>query len=317
LSNPVRLEKMAVDPTLVPLYVQAGMSTVQTGMTVFQRRENRRATDVFSTMLENTEMTADTLLEVMEQEDLFSEIFERATRAGAATSFASKRRLLGRVVIAAIGGSGLATPDRYLLLVRSIDAIEPAHVDLLAILATPRPTEGTYAGSASEGWFSLADVQARWPELADMAHPVLATLIREGLIEEMGTFGGNRAFTPSKHGRLLLAHLVAEELDGKNLEVAAPVVRIEESPRFSIVVRNIGPGISTDVSISVPPQEGEEIITTEGSEMMGFDLDVFEETSIPIRTPTLKVKPPYSVRVRWSDVRGPQVHVFDLDRQRD
>ena len=291
--------------------VQAGL----TGLTAFQRRQSVRAEDVFEAMLNESERTAEVLASAIEDDDLLAEVFERAVEAGAKSAFESKRRLLGRVVAAAVNGTGFATPDRYLLLVKAIDAIEPAHVQLLVLLATPTPGEGVNAGGESEGWSPPEDILRRWPEVEEVLEPLLAGLANSGLTDSRGTFGGLQAYAPSKHGRLLLKHLVREDLrTTTDLGAAAIVGRIQPSPDWRIITRNLGPGVAQRVRISVTKDMGNatEIVAEEE----GIDLGPFDESVTIIRAPLKGSEPPYSFHVRWVDSRGDRVHETLIDQAR-
>lgn len=302
-----------VDPKAALDLADMALSATSIAMDIRGRRER----DFYDELMADPDLSAETILELMQVQDLFAEIVERGLEGARKSSSEKKRRLLGRVVASALDGSGFATPDRYLLLVRTIEAIEPVHVQVLVLLATPVAQHGEYARSSMEGWSSNSDLLRRRAEIGDVLEPVLAVLVREGLAQDMTTSTGDRVHAPTLHGRFLLHHLIEGDLEGSDLGAAALVARIDEHIRFEIVIRNIGPARATGIRISVPPQKGEEIILQEGKEMMGFDLDAFQEFGIPTRIPTLAIGPPFSVRVTWSDDRGNQLTVIDVDRNRD
>ena len=181
----------------------------------------------------DADITADALLEVMEKADIYSEIVTRGLEAAISSSSESKRRLLGRVIAAAITGDGIATPQVGLLLVKAVDAIEPPHVQLLVFLARPTPGEGELAGTANEGRWTENDIRLGVPEFRPVLRPLLAVLEREGLTESSPlntSDGAPENFAPSPFGRSLLTFLDPDELNKVDLGAAAITCRYFRSP---------------------------------------------------------------------------------------
>jgi hypothetical protein len=277
------------------------------------RRRQERAEDFEAQLLKDTGKTADVLMRVMEEEDLFSEIVELGMQAASRSASESKRRLLARVVASALDGTGMATPDNHLLLVKTVDAIEPPHLQLLVKLATPHPGVGDLAGGPYEGRWTERDLLASWPELGEMLRPLLAVLEREGLVEEAGQGTYNTPppnFAPSPYGRLLLRFLSRDELGTTNLGVAAIACRYNTNPSPVVVVRNLGPGIARKVHVSIPAQDRQ--ILSE-SAAQDFDLGPLDEMSLEVEIPTLVNKAPYNVHLNWDDSRGEMRHVATVD----
>jgi hypothetical protein len=279
-------------------------------------RANRqgRANDFFRVVENESGKAADALLELMEKEDLFSEIIERGTEAAGRSAHEAKRRLLGRVVAGAIVGTGFATPDQHLLLIKTVDAIDPVHVQLLVKLATPIPGAGEFAGQRLEGRWTENEILVQSPELGALGRPVLAVLEREGLVDKIGvtSFDGHNqsGFAPSAYGRLLLTYLGPEDLGAHDLRATAIACRYEPEPTPVIVVRNIGPGRARNVRVSVP---GSENVLCE--DVPFFDLDPLTERALRVEIPMLTSGPPYEVRLKWDDSRLDVVHQFTVSRR--
>jgi hypothetical protein len=283
--------------------------------TYLASRHNDRAMGFLRAIEENSEQSADVLMDLMEREDLFSEIVERGLEAASRSASERKRQLLGRVVAAAFSGDGLAKPEIYNLLVKSIDAIESAHVQMLVILATPRPSDGELAGTGAEGFSTKADVLRRWPDVGVSYDPVLAALTKEGLIQEQSLYAGRPSHAASAYGLMLVNYVAPADLDGENLGAAALVARIETQTDPSIVVRNIGPGRASQLSVTAKSQQGE-MAFRESPHFFAEGLDPLEEVPILIHIPTLNNSAPYDLELRWSDSRGMKVARFAVDQDR-
>ena len=269
-----------------------------------------RGQDFFHQLERESGRSGEALLALMEREDLYSEIVERGIEAAARSSSASKRQLLARVVASALAGTGHASPDPQLLLVKTVDAIEPVHVQLLVLLSCPVLGEGDFAGTQWEGRYTENDIANKWPDLKGLVRPILAVLDREGLVETAGqgiydTIGDN--FAPSPWGRLLLSFLTEDELDGALLGAAAITCRYRTEPSPVVVVRNLGPGRATNVRVSIPSADGRSILGRaqgQAPPVLPFELDPLMERDIDVETPTLTSGPPYDVHLTWEDVRG-------------
>jgi hypothetical protein len=224
------------------------------------------------------------------------------------TSAESKRRLLGRVAAAAIDGSGFAKPDRYLLLIRSIDAIEPAHVQMLVILVSPQPRDADgLTGSGDEGWLTGEDIAARWEDVGDVAQVLTAVLDREGLIKirpDLGHSGDHEKYAATEHGRLLLKHLTSEELGTTDLREAVLVPRMwyhsRGDPGYPLIVQNLGPGHARRVRVQVLHKG---VVAIRG-DVSPFHLDPLEEKQFWLDFGFRKWD--YQVLLDWRDDRGDQ-----------
>src|SRR5947207_3428434 len=95
------------------------------------------------------------------------------------TSAERKRWLLARVVARVIKGetAGIAIDETPILL-RTVVALEPVHVELAIRIATPEPGTGEDVGTHREGFLSVNDIARASPEGADLLPSLLPTLER-------------------------------------------------------------------------------------------------------------------------------------------
>lgn len=291
------------------------------------KRGIERAEDFEARLLEDTERSADALMAIMEEEDLFSEIVERGMQAASRTASSGKRRLLARVVSSALDGTGMATPNDHLLLVKTVDAIEPPHVQMLVLISTPRPGQTKFSQTAIEGALTEEDVCSLWPEVRDTFRPIMAVLVREGLVEDAGTNiyagFGTPAYRPTTYGRRFLEFLSLEDLGSLRLSSAVLTARYaDEGSRMDggrgpgIVIRNLGPGVARSIRARAQSNaHGQNPIVTDSS--MLFDLDPGTEFSHDAHPPTATIGPPYTIIVTWSDGAGLHEEMLTVARKVD
>jgi hypothetical protein len=276
-----------------------------------------RATDFFRQVEANSGKTAEVLLDLMEREDMFSEIVERGIEAAGRSARFEKRRLLARVVASALDGTGLATLQDHQLLIKTVDAIEPPHVQLLVLLATPKAGQGRLVGTPWEGRWTEPSILDQWPGLGTMIRPLLAVLEREGLVESVdpGTWDSiEDNFAPSAYGRLLLQFLADDDLGSTNLGAAEIACRYQSHPSPVVYVRNLGPGIATDVRVEIPSPDGRTILK---EDCEPFGLGQLGEVVLDVEIPTLSDGPPYQVLVDWTDSLGRHHTVRTVDRPQE
>ena len=259
-----------IDPGSVPEWVDASIAAYAFA-TSFRKR---RLGDFYDQITKDPELAGDAIMEVLDSEDLFREIYERGAEAAVRSSKEAKRRLLGRVVAAALDGTGFARPDEAVVLIRTLDALEPLDLQLLVRLAQPIPGSTHFAGGQMEGYFTIEDIRQSWSDLDDTLEPTLAVLVREGLLQDVQGADGYRAYAPSGYGRRVLHFLAPDELGTLNLEAAALACRLEGNWRtdetLTLVIRNLGPGVARAVRVRA---------TLDGSNVLGpasrttFNLD--------------------------------------------
>jgi hypothetical protein len=306
---------------VVPIAEVVGSLAEAGSFTIAARR--RRVEDFGRLLGENTEKSGEALLDLMEKEDLFAEIVERGLDSAMRTSSAEKRSLLATVVASALDGAGFARPNESLLVIRTIDVLQPTDLQLLVRLAMPIPNSTSLGRTPMEGYFTVGDILDSWPEWDNALDPTLAVLTREGLIQSVQGTDGSPAYAPSPHGRRVLSFLAAEYWGRLDLDAAALTVRLEgpwrqfnpesaDPKRLSIVVRNLGPGTAQSIEprASVRGQR----IGMDARSYAGFDLGPLEEHAIEVTTLLLRpISETVKVHLGWIDRRSDtQHHRVDL-----
>jgi hypothetical protein len=289
------------------------------------KRGIERAEDFEALLLKDTGKTAQVLMTIMENHDLFSEIVERGMQAASRTASLSKRQLLARVVSRALDGTGMATPNDHLLLVKTVDAIEPPHVQMLVLISTPRPGQTRWVRTLIEGALTEEDVVALWPEVRVTFRPIMAVLVREGLVEDVGahiTGGLNTpAYRPTAYGRRFLEFLSRDDLGALRLKDAVLTTRYaEEGSRLDgrhgpgIVIRNLGPSVATGVfARAASNSHGQNPIVNDLRDT--FDLEPATEFTYDAHPPTMTIGPPHTITVTWTDGSGLHEEVMVVARR--
>jgi CheY-like chemotaxis protein len=149
---------------------------------------------------EAAHLAGDEVLERLKGDPYLEEVVTRAIQVAVVTAHEQKRRLLARVVAAGLRDDALI--DETLLLVRTIDAIDPPHLQVLAIL------------NRAPNHLAVYEVKEQLPGEPDAVEVLLAQLRREGLADSFlpATLGGATSATPplwhlTRHGRRLLEYL--------------------------------------------------------------------------------------------------------------
>lgn len=144
--------------------------------------------------------------------------------------------------------------------------------------------------------------------MKDTFRPLIAALVREGLVEDATANiydEGIAAYRPTRYGRMFLQFLAQDDLGQLQLGSATLVVRYEDSPSQpsefpQVVVKNLGPGRALAASV----ESDLDILREESA---SFDLNPGDSLSRDTHPATLTLSPPYKVILRWTDERGPQV----------
>jgi hypothetical protein len=206
----------------------------------------------------------------------------QAADAAERTASDQKRRMLaGIVTAAAYGAFDDAEVDPVPFLLRTVDAIEPAHLRVLLLTALPRYPAGLFWGGSHFGVVDSGIVQALWPGAAGMAEPLLSGLELHNLVERERA--DTRAYRVTPFGRLLL-RFQEPMLDLTRAYITAAVDR----DRSDLIVRNTGMTRAWDVVVNSTP--------------VG-DLHPEQEQIVPFAVPA----PPFDLAVGWTDDRGKQV----------
>jgi hypothetical protein len=162
-------------------------------------------------------MSTEELRLTVEASPELAELVSLAWEEAARTASENKRRLLAKVVAAALRGDSDALVDAAPFLLRTVIALEPAHVTLLVVIATRAAPEARHVpqtpGKGSRP-VAASRLTRGWQASEDLLHPALATLEREGLIySEVDVGEGSWGLRP--YGMRFLAFLEeAGEPDG-------------------------------------------------------------------------------------------------------
>lgn len=156
----------AANPVLTQVFTRVGRLFVQ------QSRQQGEAV-----LAEAAEVVGgvDELAELIAASPRRVQLAGQAVAAGSATTMEDKIRALGRCLAAGLDDDALVDPQ--LLIAAALADIEAPHVKVLRILAEQAPP--------AAHWTAEELAVAR-PELAAVVAPVLATLLRHGLIEVDG-----------------------------------------------------------------------------------------------------------------------------------
>jgi hypothetical protein len=192
----------------VPEWVQGAAEAGALYLAVRGRRQ-QQAIDWAKTLKELSGLSDEELRHAVEDNPVVAEIVGRAWEAAAETASDDKRRLLARVVAAAIRGDATADVDELQFLLRTVIALEPAHVTLLVVIGTPREGRGQMAGRMLDGWVIRGEMRAKWTGSADLLDPALSVLEREGLITRYGAGddSGEIGYSVNSYGKRFLAFL--------------------------------------------------------------------------------------------------------------
>jgi hypothetical protein len=144
----------------------------------------------------------------VEDNPAVAELVGIAWEAAAMTAADDKRYLLARVAAAALREDDAAEVDALGFLTRNVIALDPAHIKVLVIAATPQTEDGELAGIIRR-----EELLARWPGPWDLIPAALAAPEREGLIRDQyagGRPGGRIGWVLSDYGERFLKYLLVD-----------------------------------------------------------------------------------------------------------
>jgi hypothetical protein len=170
----------------VPAWVQGAAEAGALYMAVRGRRQ-KQAIDWARILKELSGLSDEEFRRAIEDHPVIAELVGRAWEAAAETASEDKRRLLAKVVAATLRGDSDALVDDAPFLLRTVVALEPAHVALLVVIATPRLDE---TRSANPWEVDRKEMMLRWKAPEYLLHPALAALEREGLVDGKRGLGG-------------------------------------------------------------------------------------------------------------------------------
>jgi hypothetical protein len=152
-------------------------SSLGTGYLRLSRRNSER---VLEHAVEAGSDALDELVDRVLDDPQQIQLVGQALAAGAATAYEDKLRALGIALAAGLEPGVLIHP--HVLVVAAIADLEPPHVQVLQLLA------GDLAQAdlplSRRGSWTISTLARRHPELRQVLGPVIATLLRHGLVEE-------------------------------------------------------------------------------------------------------------------------------------
>lgn len=277
---------------------------------LYAERQAVRATEYLSAVQNEADLDEQRLIDRI-GDPAAAEVLEQGLDAAIGAASEEKRRLLGRVVAAALRDVDDARLDESSLLVRTIDALEPVHLRTLVRIATAGPATDTHAYYATrlEGASRPEDLARSMPgEDAHLIGPILASLDRESLIVDaaLGTYDYfSAAWELTAYGRRLLSFL-ADEADDGSLDVAEVVPRLEpDGQSWFAVAKNLGPSVAADVAITYKSRNREAVVVDLGTIPAGEHRAALVATSDPFRA-IIAGGPKIAITVEWTDTRGRQ-----------
>jgi hypothetical protein len=188
---------------------------------------------------------------------------------------------------------------------RTIEALEAVHIRLFTLICDPN-VAGTQPGLWSE-----EELLRRDPDVKLFLRPVLAVLIREGLIESAPQTYDQMKFATfswriTEFGRLFVRFLSPTTFALPNLGEAELDVSWLSAP-LCLCVTNFAFGDAQSIQLFQKTGATSELLATRES------LSADEEWRVPLSIRINHVAPPsHSVDIVWSDSRGKQTRTFDV-----
>jgi hypothetical protein len=178
-------------------------------------RRNRRWLFFVNELLSSWDQELDGLWHAVADERIAT-LLENAQRVAETSRSDAKLQLAARIVAAAARGEHsderIETANVLLQLVQPLEA---HHLEVFAIVASPRPDSGQLTGNAVVGGWTMTDIQDRLPDIRELVPVIVAALTSAGLIIDSGatsvTFGGlgRHQLGPTDAGAWLHAQLSA------------------------------------------------------------------------------------------------------------
>lgn len=179
--------------------VPAWINTATGAAALWVGLRNRKQTQALhwaQTLDELAGLPPENLRQVVEDNPVLAQMVDLAWEEAARTASEDKRRLLAKVVAGALRGDADAEIDALPFLLRTVMALDPGHVTLLIIIATPRKAAAAMLspseipGPDFENAAGRDELLDRWAAADDLLDPALAALEREGLTNGVQSFDG-------------------------------------------------------------------------------------------------------------------------------
>jgi hypothetical protein len=152
------------------------------------------------------------LLRKLETDPKAADLFEHGARAAADARSSAKVRALALVVGSRLGATNIAFDYAHFLL-NAMQPLEDVHVAVMDWLGDiDKDPDDRYAVAVQGGERSIGRLVAERPGLSDVAGPVMASLVGQGLVENsapgaVGGVGEAELWTLTSLGRWILDYL--------------------------------------------------------------------------------------------------------------
>lgn len=264
-------------------------------------------------------LPADAIQHILDENPAVAEVVAQAWEVAARSARQEKRRLLARVAANALNHPGDSL-DELIFLQRALADLEPADLSLLVLISKPHFERGQLAQTPLHGYLTHDDLLEAWPEAKDFMAPMVALLMREGLIENRALASPARvaaAWAVTDFGRRLLAFLSEDESWGVRSDAAEVAMRLEDTGPVSfpnLVIRNIGQGTAFGIELLLPQRSDGGSILVDKETLEAFDLHPGLESRMALYPYTVSDHPPYTIQVSWRDGTGTQQNTQRLVR---
>lgn len=218
----------------VPEWAQAAVEAGALYLAV-RGRWQEQAVDWAKELERLSAMTTEELRRAVEASPALAELVGLAWEEAARTASEDKRRLLAKVIAAALRGDSDVLVDATEFLLPTVIALDPAHVALLVVIATPQVMQEARPGGTAGMTVDRKQMTSRWRASEDLLDPALAALEREGLVDgKRGLGGGVGTWTLRPYGARFF-HFLKEvgETDSPN----SPKRTCADSPDLQLGLR--------------------------------------------------------------------------------
>jgi hypothetical protein len=159
---------------------------------VIRAKRDAREMDFPSLLEDATGLSPEDLIRTVEQSDELAEIVATSWNAANRSPDERKRRLLVKAAAAGLDGDEFVRVDDVPLFVRTIDELEAVHMKLMRVLLTER----NYQGLPVMGAMPISMIVEEWPGIDGSVEPLVAMLVREGLVRDVSVPGAVGAVGP-------------------------------------------------------------------------------------------------------------------------
>lgn len=178
-------------------------------------RRNRRWKFFVDELLLSWDQEIDGLWAAVSDERIAA-LLEHAQRVAETARSDEKVRLAAKVVASVLrGDQSDERVETANVLLQLIGPLEAHHLEVFAVIGSPRPGDGQLAGHAVTGGWTTANLQELLTHIRELVPVIVAALTSAGLVVDSGassvTYGGlgPQQLGPTEAGTWLLAQLTA------------------------------------------------------------------------------------------------------------